>query len=466
MVNLVQSAIDGFQGVQAIQGANQNQAIQRQASQDAQQQNALNRQATQQRMQIQRMEINNREQDELARDLAEATELALKTGQPLDPSLWERSEKLGMTHFHPDSYLDPERFKGFQEMKSTMFRVLQGDIAAINEPQSIEWINNNYPEIKKGIGEVHPLARQKIVDKRISRFDAMPEGHAVAIIESKLEDGSTYLAPRTANRSADPNAAVQLTPGGMLADDIMGRLLLQEQAQTDFFRQRMQPTRKLLDERLGRGQPEQVKFQQGTGDMSGYSFNPQTGEFSIDESVKSHLEGKAKNKAKERADLDAKDRRGINSDVTGLVKDAVLINNAAIDLAKLKETSSPMDQLAAVFKLMKALDPTSVVREGEQQQTRSTGGPADVLIGFANKLQGEGSLPPAAFSDMVSTARSLAEARIKSTRSAVSSYLNAYEDTIPESFKKQLLDRVPVTQKIQAKTENVSIDELVDKYAD
>ena len=45
-----------------------------------------------------------------------------------------------------------------------------------------------------------------------------------------------------------------------------------------------------------------------------------------------------------------------------------------------------------IFAYMKMLDPRSVVREGEQQQAKATGGAADYLINTVKSLQGKGSL--------------------------------------------------------------------------
>jgi hypothetical protein len=48
--------------------------------------------------------------------------------------------------------------------------------------------------------------------------------------------------------------------------------------------------------------------------------------------------------------------------------------------------------LAMIFAFMKMLDPSSVVRESEQDQARATGGAADWLITYVTSLQGSGSL--------------------------------------------------------------------------
>lgn len=191
------------------------------------------------------------------------------------------------------------------------------------------------------------------------------------------------------------------------------------------------------------GSPKGTKFEQGRGNLEGYNFDPSTGRFAIDKDLKRSLNEKAIKAAEAGRSLTARGRQSINKDVTALVKSAVDISNSAKDLKKLKETASPTDQLAAIFKLMKALDPESVVREGEQKQARSTGGPADVFVGFVNQIRGEGRLPPAVFSDMVNTAETLAGSQSSSTKVQVDSYLDAYESSIPESFKDKLRSRVP-----------------------
>lgn len=195
---------------------------------------------------------------------------------------------------------------------------------------------------------------------------------------------------------------------------------------------------------------DKTKLQQGTGDMSGYSFNPDTGEFKLQEDIAAALKEKAAAKASEKTAIDAKDRLSINKDVTGLISGSNQIYKAAQDLKTLKSSSSPTSQLAAVFKLMKALDPTSVVREGEQDQARSTGGAADYLIGYVTKLQGGGSLPENVFTDMVDTASNLANSAISSTETELNDYLDTYGDTLPGDFKNALKRRVP--KKISAPT--------------
>ena len=84
--------------------------------------------------------------------------------------------------------------------------------------------------------------------------------------------------------------------------------------------------------------------------------------------------------------------------------------NTAPDVKKYEELKGHMDNvstayeqayilekpqvadLSMIFAYMKMLDPTSVVRESEQDQARRTGGAADWLVNYATMVRGGGSL--------------------------------------------------------------------------
>ena len=90
---------------------------------------------------------------------------------------------------------------------------------------------------------------------------------------------------------------------------------------------------------------------------------------------------------------------------------------------------------------MKALDPGSVVREGEQDQARATGGVADRLVGYVNQIKGEGALPEDVFNEMVLTAKRLANEAITEANREVDSFLLPFEDRLPEKFVRQTKKR-------------------------
>jgi hypothetical protein len=178
---------------------------------------------------------------------------------------------------------------------------------------------------------------------------------------------------------------------------------------------------------------QQVK---GKG-YEGYVMDANTGEFKLGLKTKDALEKNV------RQNLEFKDLRSLNSDVSKITKPANEIRSAATALQGLNEKATPTDQLAAVFKFMKALDPTSVVREGEQQQARQTGGITDQFIGYVDRIRGEGSLPPSVLMNMVNTAKNLTNSAIDSSTSELSGYLNSYGDVLSEDVYGKQTDRIP-----------------------
>lgn len=203
------------------------------------------------------------------------------------------------------------------------------------------------------------------------------------------------------------------------------------------------------------GTPEQIKavsdltatkkpkFAQGAGQMSGYAFDPETGGFTIDPAIKQDLEAKATAKAAEGTKLNAKDRQGINKDVTTLIKDSVGIYKTAKDLQKLGALGGGPASIALVFKFMKALDPQSVVRESEFRTAENSAGIPESIRNVYNKLMEGEKLGAEQVKQFIETANILANTAIDSSTDEISSYLNTYEDTIPESFKNSLKKRIP-----------------------
>jgi hypothetical protein len=137
------------------------------------------------------------------------------------------------------------------------------------------------------------------------------------------------------------------------------------------------------------------------------------------------------------------DFRSINKDVGSLVAEPTKIRNAASRLSKIAKTKTATDQLAAIFTFMKALDPTSVVREGEQQQARATGGVTDQLVGFVNRIRGEGALPSEVFENMVATAKRISNQASTDSQGQVEGFIDAFGDRIRSKDKDKLLARVP-----------------------
>lgn len=83
---------------------------------------------------------------------------------------------------------------------------------------------------------------------------------------------------------------------------------------------------------------------------------------------------------------------------------------AARKLTSLGTDENPMDAVAAVFTLMKSLDPTSVVRDSEVRMVTGAGGLYNQLMSMTKGALGKGRIDPAMFNAMRLTAIKLAEA--------------------------------------------------------
>lgn len=209
-----------------------------------------------------------------------------------------------------------------------------------------------------------------------------------------------------------------------------------------------QEARKTLMGRMPEtGKPE--PFAQGTGAMSGYVFNPNTGQYAIDPVGYQALIDDAQKDAAEKGMLDAGKIAGINDKVTGLTKDAVEIVTAAKDLEALKDRGTPAAQISAVFKFMKANDPTSTVRESELGMVYSAEGAMRAFANWINSLMGEGRLSPENFQDVADTAKIIANSAVDSSSGVVKSYLDVLSDKIEPEDYQQMLSRVPTKLGIQ-----------------
>lgn len=184
-------------------------------------------------------------------------------------------------------------------------------------------------------------------------------------------------------------------------------------------------------------------FQMGTGPLAGYRFDPATGDYTISPELKAELQADAQRKATKAGMLTPKDVAGVNDKVTNLTKGVREIQASAKSLEALEGRGSAASKLAAVFKFMKALDPTSVVRESEQGLVYSAEGAARNIAGMLNSLMGEGRLTETGFKDIVDTAQTLANSAIDSSAVEVGDYLDVLQDKMSAADLEKLRARVP-----------------------
>lgn len=206
-------------------------------------------------------------------------------------------------------------------------------------------------------------------------------------------------------------------------------------------------TKGLMQNMKARAETEKLsqpaQQQQGTGQMSGYSFNPADGSFKINPELAQSLNEKAVNKLAEGKVLGVKDRQGINKDVTALLSDSVGINKTAQDLQKLGKLGGGPASIALVFKFMKALDPQSVVRESEFSTAENSAGVPESVRNIYNKLKNGEKLGEEQIKQFIDTANLLSNSAVESSSNEINKYLDVYEYTLSESLKEKLRSRIP-----------------------
>lgn len=157
--------------------------------------------------------------------LLTALKLTAETGQQFPPELMEAAGKYNMKHLTPEFYLDPEKVAAAKSLEQALKQAGETkDLSAANTPAVLEPFNKVYADqIKIGVGETDPRRGAKIVDKELVGFRARKGGKVISIVRTTLDNGESYDAELTLNRSSDPDDPVQLTDFKKMASDIRGR---------------------------------------------------------------------------------------------------------------------------------------------------------------------------------------------------------------------------------------------------
>jgi hypothetical protein len=198
--------------------------------------------------------------------------------------------------------------------------------------------------------------------------------------------------------------------------------------------------------------PKVKKLTQATGKgMQGWSYDNSTGAFSLDPTYQEYLNSDASRLAGKEM-LGAKDVSGINDKVSGLIKEAVQIRGAALDLEALASDASQPAVIAAIFKFMKALDPTSAVRENEVGMIEGAEGAAQGMANMYNRLMGQGGMSAEGFAEIVRTAKTLSNSSALSAGDSVNGYTDVMADNLLPKQLKNMRKRVPVQFEISERT--------------
>lgn len=191
------------------------------------------------------------------------------------------------------------------------------------------------------------------------------------------------------------------------------------------------------------GKREPLQYKDG-----GLVFDPNTGRIAVNPVAVERLNQIAEQKS-QGGSLSVSDKRSINGDITKMLKDTTLIHRTAKDLEILQKNPSGPASIATVFKFMKALDPTSVVREGEFATAENSAGVPEAVRNMYNKLASGERLGDNQIQSFVSTARNLANSAIDSSSTEINGYLSTFDSDLPESFSKKIRGRIPQKFDIQ-----------------
>lgn len=112
------------------------------------------------------------------------------------------------------------------------------------------------------------------------------------------------------------------------------------------------------------------------------------------------------------------------------VKDFRNVANSTRQIVTLMQgEGSPMSDLGGIFTFMKSLDPTSVVREGEQASVQNAAGVPQNIRNYYNRLATGKRLSPEQRADMVNTALNLYGSRAQS----YNTFANTYRGLVAEA---------------------------------
>lgn len=305
-----------------------------------------------------------------------------------------------------------------EQIQSLTQAYLGGDASALNK-----------------IAAIDPATAKQVQGIQQGQQPAMPDmkalGDDLTIVQSLAKSGSPMLVQTL-------GTMMQKYQGTGFDNEIMSWAQQYDQDPQAAIGQ--------LDSTIQAFDPPEKKDKVGRYKMSdnGFVFDSATGKVEVNPSLKQAISAPK---------LEVGDRQSINKDITTLTKDTVGIYKTAKDLEKLSANMSGPASIAMVFKFMKALDPTSVVREGEFATAENSAGVPEAIRNTYNKLMEGGRLGDQQVKSFVSTARDLANSAIDSSSTEITNYLNTYEDTLPKRFKTEIMKRIP--EKFQVEGERV-----------
>lgn len=284
--------------------------------------------------------------------------------------------------------------------------------------------------VLNGIGLQDKRAQQQAATDVVSLYQSVGDPQAFGSVMAKRINGIL-------ERGGDPSDSIALTKIYNEQGPEAARRSLQQVGAAMVNQGLVKP------ELVGFGEPaKQAPKQQGQGEMAGYVFDPNTGKFTVDQAARqAYINAKTKQESGE--PLGLKDMVTLNKEISTITKDATMIHRTAQDLDKLSKLGGGPASISMVYKFMKSLDPTSVVREGEFATAANSGGVPEAVLNFYNKVRTGERLPEPVIQEFVNTAKQLANTAVDSAEVEVNDYLNTFGDKFDKGFAERLKGRVP-----------------------
>lgn len=322
------------------------------------------------------------------------------------------------------------------------------------------------------LGLTNQIAQQNLADAQAKAQGLNTEANVKATadnlvrLNTMISQGAT---PEQLAAQLQSNIDAAAQRGGNAEDSRIGLQVLQEQGIDGFNDVFQQSYDVFVNNGFINPQEDATakvgRFKQGEG----FVFDSATGQF---EQSPEYV--KAVEDAATAASLN--DLRGVSKDLNGIKADAGEVRLAAEDLESLAESGTAADQLAVIFKFMKALDPASVVRDNEQAQVMKTGGVFDYFSNIIGGLNDGQKLTPEQMQNIVVTSKNLANNKMQAANSSMGSYIDLIAPQLNENQLNNLNGRLfsmfeveeavpyvpPVNQVKQIEADAGAIDSFID----
>lgn len=191
---------------------------------------------------IERLKEKEIKRQQVERDVKNSWGRYMETFE-VDEELQAEAEQYGLKRMTPRYWEDEKAVASNLKLGKIIKDIQEGNFDAVNSPESLKILNETHAEeIKRGVGEFVSASGRTIVDKEIAGFKliedpATKENRVSLVMRVKLDDGTEYMAPRTANASAGKDDLITLNNPKTMLNDLMGRYQMARAASQKEYRE-------------------------------------------------------------------------------------------------------------------------------------------------------------------------------------------------------------------------------------